>query len=248
MIAEERETECSLARFGLYRGKSAHDRLSTFLLMVWSEWTLVQPGALTKRFFLRFKVLIGARFHTAVLSPEVVGRLVLRYAQSNNLPVQLNVDGKIALNEVTPHQQQLFQVDLQRFMGAKVMSSLSSLAGTMYTVTPSLYESLHAISPLDCELFADGLNESGVFSSFCSVDSTDLRFGSAGKWEEVEQTIVSGAGNPPYDKGFIDKMIDAFESGVSSHRPYYRAVLLPGAPSYGVEKNCRSCLLAGSFA
>ena len=89
-----------------------------------------------------------------------------------------------------------FKYRLQAFTDSKIGSFLSHLSNTMYTTTPSLYECLNRISALVAEIFADGLNDSGVLPSFCSVDASDLWLGAAGRWETAERSIVAEVGNP----------------------------------------------------
>lgn len=63
----------------------------------------------------------------------------------------------------------------------------------MYSAKPSFYVFWRLIAQLDCELFTDALNESGVLSTFCNVEKADKAFGSLGSWDVSEYSIMGSA-------------------------------------------------------
>lgn len=93
-----------------------------------------------------------------------------------------------------------FTSSLRALLPGRVLELRSAEASTMYSVTPSFYELASSLAAVDCELFADCVNESGVLSSFCSAKKEDAKFGSLGDWESSHNSIIGGAGNPPFSR------------------------------------------------
>ena len=104
------------------------------------------------------------------------------------------------------------------------------------TVTPDLYRLWSVTSDVSTELFADAFNESGILDYFCSCDGGDSAFGAVGKWEDVEYSVEGAAGNPPFEKGFLDKMVREFDKGARGISPYCRYVILPLGSTYGIKQ------------
>lgn len=124
------------------------------------------------------------------------------------------------------------------FIDAKTKHMRSCALDTMYSITPSFYELCATVCSVDCEMFADAINESGVLSAFCSADSSDVDFGSLGSWESNEERIVGGAGNPPFCPQFLQKLFDTYDAAVQLQGPYCRVLVVPSAQKYRVLEMC----------
>lgn len=109
---------------------------------------------------------------------------------------------------------------------------------TMYSVTPSFYELSAILCAVDCELFADSINESGVLNAFCSADPADKAFESIGLWELNEESIVGGAGNPPFCPQFLQKVFRRFDASVKLPIPYCGILIVPSSSKYQVLRLC----------
>ena len=66
-----------------------------------------------------------------------------------------------------------------------------------YTVHWSFYAMVRIATGTNFELFADGINESGIMNAFCSADAGDVLFGYIGSWFDMERSIIGRARNPP---------------------------------------------------
>ena len=107
-----------------------------------------------------------------------------------------------------------------------------------YTVHWSFYAMVRIATGTNVELFADGINESGMMNAFCSADAGDVLFGSIGSWFDMERSIVGGAGNPPFNRAFLRDVSLACDCGVAKKGvPYCRILLLPQSVAMSQTQN-----------
>lgn len=96
----------------------------------------------------------------------------------------------------------------------------------------SLYVLWSLCSSVTTELFADCFSESELLPNYCSLYLDDSKFGSIGKWQDVEHCIEGGGGHPPSDRALISQAITEFDKGARNLTPYCRCVLLPLSKDY----------------
>ena len=107
-----------------------------------------------------------------------------------------------------------------------------------YTVHWSFYAMVRIATGTNVELFADGINESGIMNAFCSADAEDFLFGSIGSWFDMERSIVGGAGNPPFNRAFLRDVLRACDCGVAKKSvPYCRVLPLPQSVAMSQTQN-----------
>ena len=192
-----------------------------------------------------------------VVRGDLAERLYWRYRKHNKQkPVTLDTKSRTSVihNTLSSGEESgnhlnlpgsddaLFLQVLCKTMCRKFSSRLNSESRT---VSPLLYSLWALTSSVTVELFADSLNESGVLPAYCSLDSEDQELGSLGTWEDVERSVRGGGGNPPFEKTFLRKMVDVFDSGARGTSPYCRCVLLPLGKTYGILERTSGLLSQG---
>lgn len=116
---------------------------------------------------------------------------------------------------------------LWTFLVSKQTRALAQDNCSMCTIMPSFYLLWKEIALGDCELFADGLNESGLLGRFCNVDKSDTPFHSLGPWSHADRSIMGASVNPPFDAYLISSVMRRFSEGAKRPAPYFRVSPLP---------------------
>lgn len=187
--------------------------------------------------FLNIRVYDGSRKICVRLSSFALSRLTWRYLTANNVK---EPSSSLRTPSLCPAVLQKLCIAVRELMTSNSVDCRSDAAHHSWCVTPSFYEMSKLLIGAKCELFADAINESRVLDSFCSLRPADSLFGSLGSWEDMDSTIFSGAGNPPFDVNFISRLIATCDASVRKNSPYCRLLLLPAAPSYRVSSLCQA--------
>lgn len=178
---------------------------------------------------LRHKVMFGKRYTICTLGKHVVDRLRARFVAQECRAGGNQAKGTRALSSAAGVST--FAEEVVSLLERKAEDGLC--AGTAFIVTPCLYSLWYLCHGVTRELFADALNESGALHDFCSLDPADAAFGSAGTWEDVEETTTSGAANPPFHSDVLHDVVTSFDDRVEKSVAYFRAAILPC--SHGIQ-------------
>lgn len=228
-------------RFRQHNAAGCEEPLSEREILLMEGADVVHTPGRGDMTFVNVRVCDSPRNYMVCISSYAIARLFRRHTARKNSEFWESLRCRNAavdehvLREVTV---QNFSEAVRHMLVRKSAALRTASVSYMYSVTPSFYELCKVLCAVECELFADAVNESGVLDRYCSLDPEDTKFGAIGSWESSETGIQGGAGNPPFCASFIANMMSVFDRGVMQNRPYCRIVLLPSGTTYDVSGRC----------